>query len=411
MRKNINISSNHQWEFRKRFRKGAFGWRSQLAIKRVKEAVSEIKKTARKNSVLGAEGAVIFLEKVSSALEKVDSSSGAIGNAVNIAIDELAVIISKAEANDTLRDKWLERLYKAIQKDEMAYIELLPELWGEMCVTKYRASKWADRLVEGLRSYWNTRLRYFEGTYACLSSMFKAERFEELLELIKLEPYKSWSARIWGVKALVALNRIDEAVNYAEESRNIYNNDSAISSVCEDILLANNQKEEAYNRYSIEANQRGAYIATFRSIVKKYPEKDSREILNDLIKSTPGEEGKWFAAAKSSGYYDLAIKLVKDSPCNPKTLIKASQDFIDKAPDFAVESGLAALRWLIAGYGYDITAVEVLKAFDNTLKAAENAGCRDKVYWKINKIAGCESRVSRFVIDVLCKRLENEKQE
>ena len=65
------------WTFRSQFRAGAFGWRSDLPIKRIKEAVAEIKKAARKDKVLGAEGAVIFLEKVSGALAHVDSSSGA----------------------------------------------------------------------------------------------------------------------------------------------------------------------------------------------------------------------------------------------------------------------------------------------------------------------------------------------
>ena len=43
------------------------------------QAVAEIKKVAKKDPVLAAEGAVAFLERVSPALEHVDSSSGAIG--------------------------------------------------------------------------------------------------------------------------------------------------------------------------------------------------------------------------------------------------------------------------------------------------------------------------------------------
>jgi hypothetical protein len=77
-------------EFTRRFRRGAFGWKSPLAIQRVKQAVSEIKKVARRDPVLGAEGAVLFLERVSPALEQVDGSSGAIGNAVNHAVEEHA---------------------------------------------------------------------------------------------------------------------------------------------------------------------------------------------------------------------------------------------------------------------------------------------------------------------------------
>ena len=92
----MSSRTNHKWTFRVRFRRNAFGWRSQPAIKRVKEAVSEIKKAARKDPTLGAEGAVLLLEKLSPALEHVDSSSGAIGTAVNNAINALVPIIAKA---------------------------------------------------------------------------------------------------------------------------------------------------------------------------------------------------------------------------------------------------------------------------------------------------------------------------
>jgi len=45
----------HKWIFAPWFRRNAFGWRSQPALARVKEAVSEIKKTVRKNPVKGDE--------------------------------------------------------------------------------------------------------------------------------------------------------------------------------------------------------------------------------------------------------------------------------------------------------------------------------------------------------------------
>ena len=131
----------HSWTFRSRFRASAFGWRSDLPIKRIKEAVAEIKKAARKDKVLGAEGGVIFLEKVSGALEHVDSSSGAIGTAVNRAIETLVPIVAQAPASDNLRDKWLERLWCAIEDDDIPYIELLPDHWGELCVTPERACR------------------------------------------------------------------------------------------------------------------------------------------------------------------------------------------------------------------------------------------------------------------------------
>lgn len=146
--------SKHLWTFRARFRRGAFGWRSQPAVTRVQEAVKEIKQAARQGPFLGAEGAVLLLERLSPSLEHVDSSSGAIGGAVNHAIEALVPVIAGATAHDRLRESWLERLWRAVEEDEMPYIELLPDYWGELCVTPESASRWADRFLGTVRLAW-----------------------------------------------------------------------------------------------------------------------------------------------------------------------------------------------------------------------------------------------------------------
>jgi hypothetical protein len=107
------------WTFRRRFRRNAFGWRSQPAVTRVREAVREIKGVARREPVVAADGAVEFLERVSPALAHVDSSSGAIGNAVNNAIETLVPIIRDAPAEAATRDAWLQRLWHALEADTM----------------------------------------------------------------------------------------------------------------------------------------------------------------------------------------------------------------------------------------------------------------------------------------------------
>jgi len=99
-----------KWQFSARFRRNAFGWKSDTPILRIKEAISEIKLVAKKDPVLAAEGAVTLLEKLSPALEQVDSSSGALGSAVNRAIDALVAIIAKPEVDRPIRQRWLERL-------------------------------------------------------------------------------------------------------------------------------------------------------------------------------------------------------------------------------------------------------------------------------------------------------------
>lgn len=397
----------YKWNFASRFRRNAFGWRSQSAIARVKEAVAEIKKTARKDPVLAAEGGVLFLEKVSPALAHVDSSSGAIGTAVNTAIDVLASIIAVAPADNSVRDKWLECLWQAVEDDDIPYLELLPEYWGELCATPDRASRWADSFIEGVKMAWkNTspgHYVHFKGTIACLSSLIKAGRNQEVLALLELSPYKYWHYRKWGVKALSAMGKKAEAIRYAESNRGINDPLGAIAEACEEVLLASGMSDEAYVRYAILANRGMSNLATFRAIAKKYPQKTTAEILHDLVDSTPGEEGKWFASAKSIGLYDEAIALANKAPCDPRTLTRAAKEAVSEHPAFAIEAGMSALRWLCEGYGYEITPLDIWAAYRHTMEAAANAGSVRETRDRIRRLAQTSS--VRFIVDILSKEL------
>lgn len=72
----------HPWAFRARFRRTAFGWKgTKLSIERIHEALAEIRAVACHDPASAAEGAVLFLEKPSPALNQIDSSSGVMGNA------------------------------------------------------------------------------------------------------------------------------------------------------------------------------------------------------------------------------------------------------------------------------------------------------------------------------------------
>ena len=379
----------HSWTFRSRFRANAFGWRSDVPIKRIKEAVAEIKTAARKDKILGAEGAVILLEKLSGALEQVDSSSGAIGSAVNRAIETLVPIVAQAPASDSQRDNWLERLWRAIEDDAMPYIELLPDHWGELCVTPERASQWADHFVDGVRMMWSPefpRGGHYKGTAACLSALNAAGRHDELLQLLDRAPYKFWYDRQWGVRALVAQGKAEAAIRYAEDTRGLNQPDSRISLACEEILLSAGHWREAYDRYALAANRHGTYLATFQAVTAKYPQIEPKAILADLIASTPGEEGKWFAAAKSAGLFAEAAELAWTRPCDPKTLTRAARDFGASKPEFARSVGLAALRWLLSGYGYEVTAQDAVDALNHTLAAARHNGTEADTVHRIQRL-------------------------
>lgn len=398
----------HRWEFGRRFRRGGFGWKSQPAILRVRQAVSEIKKVARRGPVLGAEGAVLFLERVSPALEHVDSSSGAIGTAVNHAIEALVAIIAGAPVDARTREGWLDRLWEAHANDDIPYIERLGDFWGELCASREIATAWADRLVPVVEMAWSPdpeRRGFFHGTTACLSALVRAGRHEEILVLLEKAPFLFWHDRQWGVRALAALGRTDEALHYAEASRGRNDSPVGIARACEEILLASGRVEEAYQRYALDATRGTSYLATYQALARKYPQKGREELLGDLIESTPGDEGKWFATAKEVGLFDEAIQLANQTPCDPKTLTRAARDFAEARPDFAVEAGLAALRWLVEGYGYEITGLDVSAAYTNTMKAAEKARRAGEVRSRIRTLVASETHGDKFVTRILGRDL------
>jgi hypothetical protein len=396
----------HPWVFKPRFRRHAFGWKSQPAITRVRQAVAEIKKVGKTKPILAAEGAILFFERVSPALEQVDGSSGSIGSAVSNAIWELVPLIAGAPAEAKLRDAWLERLFEAHQLDEIPYIEQLAEHWGELCGSEEAASAWADRLAGDTRTALSanrTSRSYFRGTSACLSALFRAGRFDELIELLRGDAI--WPYKRWAVRAMAARGQRAEALRYAESCRSPWASDHEVDSICEKILISSGLIDEAYARYGVRVNRGGTYLASFCAVAKKYPHKAADEILADLVKTTPGEEGKWFAAAKEAGLYPAALALASRSPCDPKTLTRAARDYAERDSAFALGAGLLAIHWLIQGHGYEITGADVLHAYHTTLAVAERHGNAAEVKQRIHKMVEAGGPGAGFVIQMLKREL------
>jgi len=353
--------------------------------------VTEIKQAARRDPLLGAEGAVLLLERISPALENVDSSSGAIGTAVNKALDALVPLITEVVADVQLRDGWLDRLWAAIEADQIPYLDRLPDYWGDLCGSKELAAVWADRLngITRLALSPDPTVRgYYCGTSACLSALYRAERYQEIVELLDHDDI-IWPYRRWAVKALGALGRTSEAVQYAESCRGPWTSDYDVDRVCEDILLVSGLVEDAY-LYGLRANRAGTYVATFRAVARKHPHKTASEILHDLVRTMPGDEGKWFAAAKEAGLYDEALALASASACDPRTLTRAARELAISQPDFAIGAGLLALYWLVYGQGYEITGADVWAAYTATIGVAQTRGLVNEVRERIRRVVAAE---------------------
>jgi len=124
--------------------------------------------------------------------------------------------------------------------------------------------------------------------------------------------------------------------------------------------------------------------------------------LQNLIASQPGAEGKWFAAAKDVGFFDLAIELVSQNPADPRTLARAAKEYVIEQPCFAIASGIASLYWIIQGYGYEISSTDVLAAYSATIQAANmNEEVVAQTKEKILKLLLDETPNSQFVKNIL----------
>jgi tetratricopeptide (TPR) repeat protein len=392
----------HPWAFRARFRRTAFGWKgSKLAIERIHEALAEIRAVARHHPATAAEGAALFLEKLSPALNQIDSSSGALGNATYAAVQELVPIIGSAPVDTAVRNKWLDRLFEAIQDDDPPYIEPLGDHWGDLCATTELASVWADQLVPTQRNVLRERKHgtyaFFSGTTLCYSALFKAGRHDELLELLALDPHPIWQYLIWGARVLAARGQVDEAIAYVREHAGSTTSLETIARFAEDALLKVGRRAEAFDQYALLANQANSHLSTFRALAKKYPELAPDKLLGHLITSTPGEPGKWFATAKTLKLFDRATQLAWASPCDPKTLTRAARDHLVKQPGFAMQAALAALHWMSMGHGYELTGLDAHEAHRLAIEAARNAQQIDQAQAIIEQVLAADRPMSAWM--------------
>ena len=394
----VRKAVSHKWTFKQRMRAKAFGWRgSRLAIERLKEAASEIRAVVRRDPVLAADGAVGLVERVWPAFEHIDTSSGALGGAVQRTLDDLIPLIATAPADPQTREGWLDRLWMAILGDGVSYLSPVEEAWGDLCGSAKVASRWADEILPLLRTAWSDPRpgNYVKGTDVCLASLLVAGRHEELFAVLALKPRPIWPWRRYGIRALMAEGRLDDALAYAEASRGLNIPNTAIDAECEAILLASGRRDEAYRQYALTANSTSTGLATFRRLAERYPEIDPAQLLSDLADSS-GDPGRWFAAAKEAGHLEQAFSLATAGRTDPRTLIRASRDFLKSEPGFALRVGRLAVERILAGQGYEITTLDLAAAVDHFLAAATRLGMAADAQRELSQMLASHPEVPPF---------------
>ena len=371
------MKGSHRWAFKSRFRSRAYGWRgSALASKRLKEAVGEITAVAKSDGVLAGEGIVALSERLWPALEEIDTSSGALGGVVHRTLDDLIPILISAPADVATRSAWLERLFQAVMDDGVQYLAPIEDRWGEIAVYPELMEEYAERLRGMIQRVWVEEPAggHVIGTTICLSCLLETGRYGDLIELLACARVKWWHLHRFGAEALSRRGMWDAAIAYADACREPHGNDDRrIDRFCEDVLIKSGRTEEAYRRYGLKTVTGPTYLSIYRETVKRYPDRDRRQVLLDLIEAR-GQRGKWFAAAKDAGFLDIALLCARDFTVEPATLVRAARVFAAKEPKFAAEIGLLALERLLDGSGYDPGASLIQDAFGHLMEAASRIG-------------------------------------
>jgi len=373
------MAADPKWQFKTKFRTRAYGWSgSKLAISRLKEAAAEIRSVAKSDPVTAGDGIVSLMERIWPAFQDIDTSSGALGSAIARTLDELIPILVKAPADRVTRGKWLERLFEAVQNDGVEYLAPAECRWGEIAQYPDLINDYADRLIGMVRRAWSDHqsFQHVIGTSICLSCLLEAGRYAELQGLLAIRKLKFWSWHRFGAEALVRQELWEAAIAYAEAVRSKTNpafDERSIDQFCEDLLIRHGRSDQAYQKYGLRAVGGTTNLAVYRALTRRYPDRDRRQMLLDLIESR-GDEGKWFAAAKDAGFLDIALDCARIAGADPSTLVRAARDFGEAEPRFATLVGLQAIRHLLGGGGYDPPLSDASAAVEFVFGAAQRCG-------------------------------------
>ena len=381
--------AKHKWKFKSYFRREAYGWNGTAkASKRMKEAVSEIKKVAKKDLALAGEGVIELFVRLYPALMHIDSSSGALGTAMYNTIDSLTPILIKADWDMNTRGKQLDKLYKAIVEDGWGTFDDLRDHWGEICVYPGLAHLWADRFMNCTKDVLSSTNQYCSAVDMCLSCLVYTERYQELKELLELDERYSWFHHKFWAMALVKQGKQQEALDYAGyilSQQKTNNSKPAIDRFCESVLIDMGRIKEAYEKYGLKVPSYGTNLNIYRSICKKYPSIDKRKILLNLMEKS-GVKGKWFAAAKTAGQLDIALECAMTGDSDPETLLRATRDFAEKNPEFALKVGIEAVMTYLTGSFYDpIEPIDIRAAFTKLMAAANKSDSQQWVQTELSK--------------------------
>ncbi|MEI2686318.1 MAG: hypothetical protein V9G14_08650 [Cypionkella sp.] len=194
----------------------------------------------------------------------------------------------------------------------MDYLAPIAHCFGQIAAFPALMNLHADRDLDMIEAAWSDHERFIHVATGSLtlSCLLEAGRHDELLALLACKKTHLWFDDKFGAEALLRQGREDEALAYAEAllqgDRRPWGYQD-IAQFCERILVAQGREEEAYRRFGLPSVSGNTYLAMWRDLVKRYPDLDARRDPRGPDRDATGPKGKWFAAAKTAKYLDIAL--------------------------------------------------------------------------------------------------------
>ncbi|MBD3420941.1 MAG: hypothetical protein GF398_12550 [Chitinivibrionales bacterium] len=144
-----------------------------------------------------------------------------------------------------------------------------------------------------------------------MSCLFELGRYDEITEILSQRERMLFDYRQYEIKIIAARGDVDRALQMIDD--NLYDSNSTYQAadLGKEILFKAGRIEEAYKRYGLMLPFRTIGLATLSAIRKKYPRISPQRILNGILEADPGNERRYFAAARKIGMIELAIEIAE----------------------------------------------------------------------------------------------------
>ena len=173
-----------------------------------------------------------------------------------------------------------------------------------------------------------------------------------------------------------------------------YDSPVAVAQTCRRSCLSSGMVDEAYRRYGLLANRTGTYVAWYAQHAAKKPRSRRRRYSTTWWRRRRARRASGSPPPNRPGC-SMRQSRWRSARRAHRPLSRAARDFAEKNPPFALEAGMAAVHWLVAGWLRRDGSGRA--GCPHTLAAADAWACAETTRQRIRDLVAKETGGERFV--------------